>query len=75
MEGKRAVIAVLQQAINKHQNELRELLKNCTHDEVERKSMYFEGSYYDKSHTEYRNECKLCGARSEKAVESHGYYG
>ncbi len=51
------------------------LLKECTHEEIEQKSSYYPGGYYDTSYTDYWNQCKLCGVRSEKTTENHGSYG
>ena len=68
VEHKRKLIA-------KHHKELEALLATCTHEEIEEKSYYFSGSYYDTAYTERWNECKLCGKRSEKTHESHGWYG
>jgi hypothetical protein len=61
--------------ISKHNDAIKELLEGCTHEEVEKKSRYFSGSYYDKASTDYWNECKLCGATSEITSETHGWYG
>lgn len=61
--------------IDKHRNTIAQLLAECTHDEVEKKSEYFDGSYYDKAHTEYWVVCKLCGAKSERTTEMHSWYG
>lgn len=61
--------------IAKHNNAIKKLLEECTHDEVEKKSEYFGGSYYDKAHTEYWVECTLCGAKSERTTETHSWYG
>ncbi len=61
--------------IDKHNAAIKELLEGCTHEEVEKKSRYFSGSYYDKASTDYWNECKLCGATSEITSETHGWYG
>lgn len=61
--------------IDKHKNTILQLLEECTHDEVERKSEYYDGSYYDKAHTEYWTVCKLCGKKSERTTEMHSWYG
>jgi hypothetical protein len=61
--------------IDKHKNTVTQLLAECTHDEVERKSLYFDGSYYDKAYTTYWNVCKLCGVTSERTNETHSWYG
>jgi hypothetical protein len=47
----------------------------CPHLEIEKKSCYFSGSYYDKAYTEYWNQCKCCGAKSEAWTETHNWYG
>lgn len=61
--------------ISKHNDAIKKLLEDCTHDELERKSQYFEGSYYDQAHTEYWNKCTLCGAVGERTTKGHGWYG
>ncbi len=62
--------------IKKHQEELKEMLESCTHKGfVVEKSHYFSGSYYDKAHTTYWNECTLCGRKSEETIKEHSYYG
>ena len=62
--------------IEKHQKELRELLSTCNHEgHIEEKSSYFSGSYYDKAYTDYWNQCKLCGERSEVTTVNHSWYG
>jgi hypothetical protein len=61
--------------IDKHKNTVTQLLSECTHDEVERKSEYYSGSYYDKAHTDYWTVCVLCGTRSERTHETHSWYG
>lgn len=69
-------IATRKQALadNQH-NILKDILKDCLHEEVERKSSYYSGSYNDQAYTEYWNECVLCGARSEKTTKDHNWYG
>lgn len=49
----------------------------CYHpeDQVKRESYYFEGSYNDCAYTEHWNECKICGAKSERTHKSHSWYG
>lgn len=64
-----------QKLLVKHQNKIKELLKNCPHPELEQKSYYFPGSYTDTAYTQRWNQCKICNARSEIITESHGYYG
>lgn len=61
--------------ITKHSDAVKKLLAECTHDEVERNSRYYSGSYYDKASTDYWDECKLCGAAINHRSETHSYYG
>lgn len=61
--------------IQKHQEQLKNLLNKCPHDDIERKSHYHPGTYYDKAYTDYWNECKVCGKRSEVTTIEHSYYG
>ena len=61
--------------IAKHQSILQDLKDQCPHEELEVKSSYFGGSYYDTAYTDTWNQCKLCGKRSEIATERHGWYG
>lgn len=69
-------VAAKQKLIAKHQKELSELLKTCTHEgHVELKSSYFSGSYYDTAYTRYWNQCTLCGLRGPETTKDHGYYG
>lgn len=61
--------------ISKHNDAIKKLLEECTHDEVEHKSEYYDGSYYDKAHTEYWAVCTLCGAKSDRTTKMHDWYG
>lgn len=61
--------------IDKHKNTIAQLLAECTHDEVERKSSYFSGSYYDKASTTYWDQCLLCGKTLNHREETHSWYG
>jgi len=61
--------------IAKHEKLLRELKEQCPHEEVEEKSSYFSGSYYDTAYTDIWNQCRLCGQRSEVTRQGHGWYG
>lgn len=61
--------------IREQQEILNTLLEGCPHEEVETKSSYFSGSYYDLAYTDYWNECLLCGARSERTTREHNHYG
>lgn len=63
--------------IKKHNLELNKLLDECTHEEIEPKSYYYSGSYYDRSYVELWNQCRVCGKCSEKSRdENHqGSYG
>lgn len=57
-------------------NETRELRdKLCPHTDIEEKRDYFPGSYYDTDYTDYWNQCKCCGAKSEVTRKHHGCYG
>lgn len=56
-------------------DEIAELHKSCSHEEIEAKESYFSGSYYDKASTDHWNQCKLCGATSETTTKTHSYYG
>lgn len=62
-------------AINDLNKELSKMLTSCPHEEIEEKSSYSPGSYYDTASTDYWNECKLCGERSEITTVNHGNYG
>lgn len=61
--------------IDRHNTTIKQLLENCPHEEIVQKSSYYSGSYYDKAYTVYWNQCSLCGAKSEDAVDQHSYYG
>lgn len=60
--------------ITKHNTAINLLLEECTHEEVEKKSQYYSGSYYDKAYTDYWSVCKLCGKKSDSNSETHGWY-
>lgn len=61
--------------IAQHQQKLAEFLAQCPHTELEQQEIYYSGSYLDRARTDYWNQCKLCGARSEITTESHTWYG
>lgn len=61
--------------ITKLNLELKELLDNCQHEEIEAKSLYYPGGYLDTDSTDYWNECMLCHARSNVTTVNHGHYG
>lgn len=73
--AQRKVVARKQALADKQRDILEDMLTNCPHEEIESKSSYFSGSYYDKASTDYWNECKLCRNRSEITTEMHSYYG
>jgi len=73
--AQRAVLARKQALADKQHAILTELMKQCTHEELEEKSSYFGGSYNDKAYTEYWMQCKLCGERGPKTTNMHSYYG
>lgn len=76
MEELKKKVASKRKLIAKHNAELMELLKTCTHEGcVEQKSSYFGGSYYDHAYTRYWNQCTFCGERGPETVKEHGYYG
>lgn len=61
--------------LDKIKNEFSELLKECPHEELEMKSVYYDGSYYDKAITTHFNQCKLCGKTIEVKTDTHSWYG
>ena len=62
--------------IVKHQSELAALLKTCSHDEVESRTHYYEGSYLNKAQTEHKIYCALCGKQTQEPVTiTHSWYG
>ena len=75
VEQQRKVIARKQALVNKQRDILNEMLLTCTHEEVEHKSSYFSGSYYNKAYTTHQNQCCLCHAKGPETVEDHNYYG
>lgn len=75
VEKQRKVVARKQALVDKQRAILKDLLKNCQHEELEEKSSYCSGSYYDKASTDRWMECKLCGARGPVTTEMHSYYG
>lgn len=56
-------------------DEISELHKSCTHEELDAKESYFSGSYDERASTNYWNQCRLCGAKSKTITETHNYYG
>ena len=50
------------------------ILANCPHTDIEAKSYYYEGGYLNKSYTEYWNQCRTCGAKSETVTGPQGSY-
>lgn len=54
---------------------LREMLTKCPHEEIEARSTYYEGDYYNKAYTTHWNQCTLCFERSEEERTNHNYYG
>ena len=75
IEQQRQVVARKQALADKQRVILNTMLADCPHEEVTEKSFYFEGSYYDNAYTDYWNECKLCGKRSEVTTKMHSWYG
>lgn len=73
--AQRKVVARKQELADKQRTILKDMLDHCPHEEIEHKTSYCSGSYYDKASTDHWNECKLCGARSSNTTEMHSYYG
>lgn len=78
----KSATAVLQKKLNKLvikekalRDEITELHKSCTHEELDAKESYFSGNYDEHASTNYWNQCKLCGAKSKTITETHNYYG
>ena len=74
-EERKKLVARHQRLVIKHQTAIKELFAGCTHEELEKKSMYFSGSYYDKESTDYWDECKLCGKRFNQISKTGYSYG
>jgi len=64
-------------ALEKYEKLKQEVKDNCHHPEEETisRERYWEGSYNDRAHTVYWNECMICGVRSEETVKQHSWYG
>jgi hypothetical protein len=75
VEKQRRVVARKQALVKKQQDVLDEMLSKCPHEEVEMKSSYFSGSYYDKAYTTKWYQCTLCQERGPETIEMHSYYG
>lgn len=75
VEKQHKVIKRKQELLDREREKLKKIIINCSHEEVEQKSSYFSGSYYDKACTTYWNQCKLCGTKSEEWDDTHSYYG
>ncbi len=71
----RRIVDQKQTLANKQRAVLTELLKQCTHEELEEKSSYSEGDYYNKASTDRWMQCKLCGERGPVSTTMHSYYG
>ena len=56
-------------------DEIYELHKSCSHEELDAKESYFSGSYDERASTNYWNRCTLCGATSKTTTITHSYYG
>lgn len=55
----------------------KEVYENCHHPEeyLKPKSEYYEGGHMDTAHTEYWDECTICGRHFNKKTKDHGWYG
>ena len=54
--------------------ELRELIEECTHQETVNKSVYVEGTYTDRAYTKYYTCCSLCNKELTSEIKTHNYY-
>lgn len=61
--------------IQKHKEELNKLYGACTHKETKLREYYFEGSYFDKAHTEITRTCEVCGKNLGTETKEHSWYG
>jgi hypothetical protein len=68
-------VARKRKLLERHHQELGELLAQCLHETLEQKERYYEGSYYDRASTDYWSECTICGKRLNKRTETHSWYG
>lgn len=68
VENKRKLIA-------KHQKELKALLAECKHENLEQKEYHYEGGYLDKAYSEYWNQCPVCGYKTKVTMVQHDWYG
>lgn len=57
--------------IDKHREELAQLLASCPHEEMEDRSDYTPGDYYDKGFTTYYRQCKVCHAVEIVKIKTH----
>lgn len=72
LQKKLAKLVKKEQALR---DEINELYKSCTHEELEAKESYFSGNYDERASTNYWNRCILCGATSKTTTITHSYYG
>lgn len=56
---------------DKYKKQIAELTAACPHDALVQQSHYVDGSYYDKTYTNYWDECVCCGKRFNQT----GWYG
>ena len=56
-------------------DEIEELYKFCTHEEIDKKDSYYSGNYDERASTTYGNQCTLCGLKSNSKTVTHSYYG
>jgi len=75
VEKQRKVVIRKQALADKQRELLKTMLATCPHEEVEEKSSYFSGSYYDRATNTTWTQCKLCGERGAEHVEMLSYYG
>lgn len=68
-------IAYTRKKIKKHSDKLRALLDQCPHEETEKSSEYFEGTYFDRAYTTHYEKCTVCGDIIHSYVVAHDWYG
>jgi nitrite reductase/ring-hydroxylating ferredoxin subunit len=61
--------------IQRHSVELRKMLDECPHNKLEHRTDYFSGGYNDVAHTDYWDECVVCGKRFNKHTKDHSWFG
>jgi hypothetical protein len=65
----------LEKQQNQLLDQLDELKKTCTHEEMILAQDYYPGSYYERAETVYWNKCVCCGYEEKTKTVAHSYYG